>query len=236
MAELFTTNYGFVKPQPGTGEPAAIEKINSNFDKVEKWGRVIWVNDGVIPATADLIEGSIVAEITSGKVWIAKKNVGGTFDRKFIRYPWSMSAFTTNFPVGTSGWAEYGFQNFGGGTFNGVGPPINSSAADIVGGRVVLPVKGLYSIRVNVNWAPNNTGIRASALSFNGIPLTGSGPPNDNTSTYANTVQNSDTRYSIFGNEVYPAGTQFCTAQYQNSGGTINLTIVVFAHLVYPVD
>lgn len=223
MAELFTTNYGFVKPQPGTGEPAAIEKINSNFDKVDKWGHVIWVNDGVIPATADLIEGAIVAERTSGKVWIAQKNVGGTFDQKFIRYPY-MAAFIDTPGIQGLFYQEWGFSNYSQG--------VNSSIAQISAGRFVCPLGGLWHFSLQMRWNGNGAGDRYMAMSINPGPQ-----PNTNIDYTSEVVYKPNSFNGIASGQltytrVFSAGTVIVPCHAQSSGGVLSGTHVLTATLL----
>jgi hypothetical protein len=231
MAELFTPNYGFVQPQPGTGEPQDIAKINSNFDKVEKWGRVIWVNDGVTPPTVDLIDGATVAENTSGKIWVAKKNLGGTFDKKWIRYPYCFQGYTTGFAIANGGWLEYGIQNFGGTTIGAGGPgtgPVNASAADIVASEFVVPITGIWSVKGQVKWNPNNNGVRAACFNINHA----ASAEDVNTADICNAPTGAGGSNSISLLEQIPAGTHIAFNLFQNSGGPLVATFVLFATLI----
>jgi len=123
----------------------------------------ILVNDGVTPPTAALYDGAIVREKTSGKTWEARKNGGGTFDPKWIVYPWNIRAAVTG-PVLSSG---TGLQHIGVGGFIG---GINSSGAAITGspGTITVPVTGIYVLKSLIVWGNNNTGARISTFIING--------------------------------------------------------------------
>ena len=222
MAKQFTQDYGFVKPLPGTGEFALIEEINSNFDKVEKWARVIWVNDGVTPSTADLIDGATVAEKTSGKVWIAQKNVGGTFDRKWLRYPY-LGVFTDSPNIASGG----NYQEWGTSTWNS---GKNSSVANISGGRFVIPVEGIWSFKLQVRWNANTNGDRWAAFAFNGtvaqidFASEVNGKPNAANGFCAMQIGAYD-RYCVAGNTIVP-----CLAQ--TSPGALTAFQVFSATLI----
>ena len=233
MAELFTTDYGFVKPQPGTGEPAAIEKINSNFDKVEKFGRVIWVNDGVTPATADLIEGATVGEINSGKMWVAKKNIGGTFDKKWVRFPWSAVATASNQPIGNAVWEHHGFLAWGGASIGVAGGgPVNADASALSSTALVVPIKGIYSGFIAAEWFSNNAGVRGVRINFNNSPA----GQDINTTDIRSSPPSATTTHKAHFQEMLPAGTTIAGDFFQNSGGTLNVSYVIFCTLIAPVN
>jgi hypothetical protein len=222
MAELFTPNYGFVKPQPGTGEPQDIAKINTNFDLADKFAHVIWVNDGVTPATGDLIEGATVAEITSGKVWIAKKNVGGTFDKKWLRYPY-VGVFSDTPNIASGGaYSEWGHNTFGNGK--------NASVAQITAGRFVTPVDGIWSFTSSVRWNGSGaSGDRWLALAINGgfaqIDYSSEviGKPEGVTGLCS--LCTTYTRY-------FAAGTTVVSFYKQTSGATLTATSALSASLI----
>lgn len=94
----YTPRLGLIKPDGP--EEVDVEQLNSNSDILDKWQGAILVNNGVIPPAGDLFDGAVVMEKTSGLVWVAVKNGGGTFDRKFIAAPdeyfgYSMNSQTT---------------------------------------------------------------------------------------------------------------------------------------------
>lgn len=234
MAELFTTNYGFVKPQPGTGEPQDITKINSNMDLIDKYAHVIWVNDGVTPATGDLIEGATVGEITSGKMWVAKKNIGGTFDKKWVRFPWSAVATTTNQPIANGTWGHHGFINWGGASIGvgGGGGPVNADSSALSSTALVVPIKGIYSGFISAEWAPNSAGVRGLRINFNN-----STPGEDvNTTDIRSAAPAAKTTHRAVFQELLPAGTTIAGDFFQNSGSGLNVSFAVFATLVTPVN
>src|SRR6478735_5907800 len=106
----FTTRMGLTKPL-GT-EPRSVVPINANSDLLDAFMPCILVNDGVTPPTAALYDGALVKEKTSGKVWEARKNGGGTFDIVWVVYPYMFQAFGNgSHATGTTPLA-YGWQNY----------------------------------------------------------------------------------------------------------------------------
>lgn len=231
MTKLFTPRLGLVKPQPGTGEPQDVADLNSNADNIDKWAGAILVNDGVTPSTAELFDGAIVKEKTSGKVWVAQKNVGGTYDARYIRFPWQLNAFTTSVAVGTSAWGRYGLETYGGGSVAG-GGSINSSAADIVGQFIILPAKAIYHIKFQVKWQLNASGIRSANINFN--DTASAEDINTVNVSQANSVAlaTNQTTYT----DMLPAGTKVSVNLNQNSGVTLNATIVATVSMIMPVQ
>lgn len=119
----------------------------------ENWARLdeayagsIVVNPGVVPDDSVLYDGCIVAERTTGIVWRAQRNVTGAFEKKYIRYPWSVSIAQgiNNCPNQAAVWKPWGYDTYESGW--------NSSAADLVNYRVVIPFTGFYVGRDMVTW------------------------------------------------------------------------------------
>lgn len=231
MTKLFTSRLGLVKPQPATGEPVLVEDLNDNSEILDKWAGAIWVNPGVTPSTAELFDGAIVAERTSGKVWLAQKNGGGTFDKRWIRFPWQFTGFTASTAQSNGIWQERGIQNFGGGSLIGAGP-VNSSAADLVATRVVVPIKGIYSVRFHIDFASNNNNTRAACINFNASPAA----LDNNTGFVTAAAQSAQTMFSVVCQELLPAGTELALNLFQNSGGSLNVGFQVFITLIAPVN
>jgi hypothetical protein len=233
MAELFTPTYGFVKPQPGTGEPQDVAKINSNMDLVDKYAHVIWVNDGVTPATGDLIEGATVGEITSGKMWVAKKNIGGTFDKKWVRFPWSAVATTTGQAVASSVWEHHGFLSWGGASIGVAGGgPVNADASALSATALVVPITGIYSGFIAAEWVSNNAGVRGVRVNFNNSTV----GQDINTTDIRTSVPSATTTHKASFQELLPAGTTIAGDFFQNCGSTLGVSYVIFATLITPVN
>lgn len=160
MTKLFTPRLGLIKPQPGTGEPQDIADINTSFDKIDAWAGAILVNDGVIPSTGDLFDGAFVKEKTSGKVWVAQRNIGGTFDRIWVQFPF-LGIWTSNPNIPTGAYAEWGLSSFNAGSVNAV-------AGDVVSNRFVVPVTGIWTFTNHIRWGASGAGDRWQALAYNG--------------------------------------------------------------------
>ena len=233
MAELFTPRMGLVKPQPGTGELADISKINSNMDKVDQWSGTIWVNDGVTPSTAELFDGAIVAEKTSGKVWMAQKNIGGTFDKKWIRYPWSACATTSGQAIGNGTWEHHGFINWGGASAGVAGGgPVNADASALSATALVVPIKGIYSGFIATQWTANTTGVRGVRVNFNNSSV----GEDVNTTDIRIATPAANTVHKAAFQELLPAGTTIAGDFYQSSGSGLIVNYVIFCTLQTPVN
>lgn len=83
MAAIPTLRAGILKPSGP--DQVDISVINQSFDTIDSFLGAILVNDGVTPSNSQLFDGAIVKERTSGKVWVAQKNVGGGFDQNYIQ-------------------------------------------------------------------------------------------------------------------------------------------------------
>jgi hypothetical protein len=173
MGELLTPNLGLIKPIRDVNTPLDIDRLNLNMDRLDDAARVLTVTDTAMPPAASLWDGKIVREKTTGKVWIAEKQTNGSFLRRWINYPWMCRAhFTLSSTIGMQGvgrslWTEIKCPT--------VIPAhcMNSSQADIIsGGRIQLPITGLYLVKVYTQWheygLENTTGSRMTTIGFNG--------------------------------------------------------------------
>ena len=218
----FTTRMGLTKPL-GT-EPRSVVPINANSDLLDAFMPCILVNDGVTPPTAALYDGAIVREKTSGKTWEARKNGGGTFDAKWIVYPWSIKTFNTG-PVLSSGAFV---QNIGvGGFVSG----INSSGASLSGSpaNIVAPVTGIYTLRSLYLWASNATGERTASFIFNGV-----NPQIDNESAVAPVPGGALTRQVNAEVVALTAGDTIGLWGHQSSGGALSVDTYASVALITP--
>jgi hypothetical protein len=74
--------------KPAGLEPQDIAVLNADLDKIDKMMGCILVNAGVTPPDADLFDGAIVKEKTTGITWVAQWN-GTTYDKRYITTgPW----------------------------------------------------------------------------------------------------------------------------------------------------
>jgi hypothetical protein len=176
----------------------------------------ILVNDGVTPATGDLFDGAIVKEKTSGIIWEARKNGGGTFDKVYVRYPFTFRGNTVNQAVATgTTFSAIGYANYSGGK--------NSSAANISGGLFVVPVKGIWSIHLKASYTANVTGSRALTGRLNGSNMNGN-------VDYYEVIGLSTALGSFAGHLEWhvdmtlSVGDTFCAGVWQDSGGNLNVS------------
>lgn len=218
----YTSRMGLIKP--AGSEPRSATTINADMDLLDKFMPCILVNDGVTPPTVDLYDGALVKERTSGIIWEARKNGGGTYDKVYVRYPWSFegNSAATNTGSGT-GYSPYGVTTWTSGK--------NSSSANInVSNELVLPVKGIYVIHWRYNFAVNATGSRGGMFTFNGTDYS--------SETEKVEKSNSDKLHSIeLVYEHLMAANDKITAKYfQNSGGNLLMSVQVRAALIEPVQ
>lgn len=199
-----------------------ISPQRSNFQRIDDISGALWVADGVTPSNSTLFDGCIVAEITSGKIWIARNNGVGGFTKKYITYPWWLVAYTTSATT-TNGWGKYGFNNF----YTGK----NSTSADMVSGQVKIPITGVYSGYMKARYVSNNTGLRSANVNLNNVS------PADDTNTGAstNTVIGAYTHLSPQFKTSYNAGDLLSINSYQSSGGNLAVDFVVYITLEFPL-
>jgi len=218
----YSSRMGLIKP--AGSEARSNVQLNTNADLLDKFMPCILVNDGVTPPTGDLYDGALVKEKTSGKLWEARKNGGGTFDKVWVRYPWNITAFTTGSAVGTgTTFTEWVLTTFSSGK--------NSSASDIVAGKIVLPVKGIYRVSWRHKWDPNSSGQRAARMLVNGVV------ESDKTeASVASCSALAFTSLHMYWDHQFDAGTTLSSQLWQNSGGNLNVFIWANVTLVDPVQ
>jgi hypothetical protein len=193
-----------------------------NFTRLDQVMPIIWVADGVTPPDAELYDGIIVGEITSGKVWAAKKNGGGTFDKRYIRYPYSAVFTGVASPASSGAYSSAGWPNL-------YATGKNSSAADFNGSSFwVAPIKGLYHIDVHDSWAANAAGQRAMQLLDNGVGM------NAETETVFNAIAGTVTALHASVNRVLAAGEIIGHQYLQSSGGALACTTVISVAMIDP--
>lgn len=222
----FTSRLGLIKP--AGGEDRAVGPINTNSDRLDYIAGCILVNDGATPSDSVLFDGAIVREKTSGKIWEARKQLDGTFQKVWIRYPchfvaeWSGTISAGSATTYTT-WGE----------LNNVSLTQckNSGSSNLVSGRFVVPVKGLWQFWLTHQWAANGSGIRGTALNFNNTVFTAE----------FETLQLPNTLFthvnSLKFTNICDVGDTVCAAGWQNSGGSLNLIrSTIRASLIEPVQ
>jgi hypothetical protein len=209
-------------------EPVDVTQLNSNADVIDKFLGCILVNDGVTPATGDLFDGAIVKEKTSGIVWEARKNGGGTFDKVYLSYPYHYSAYGPPSAFASGAYAAWGWDTVDTSILK------NASAAQkqAVTNFWVCPVKGLYTVTMHVQFAVNGTGWRGLVMTVNGTVL------NSNTEvvvpavvsgTFTSNVQTSLNRpFNV--NDVLGA------MAFQDSGGNLTILPVLKVTMIDPIQ
>jgi hypothetical protein len=207
----FTTRLALTKP--AGSEARSVTPLNTNADLIDKFAGCILVNDGVTPPTGDLFDGAIVKERTSGIIWEARKNGGGTFDKVYIRYPFDFAAEQGSPPINAGSVTTYTTWD----SLNTYIDGKNSSAANIAAKRFVVPVKGIYYFRFVQTWQANGAGIRAISLIRNGAGLTGEF---ETLSVPNPSFQHENSLQFMMKCDV---GDTFTSAGWQNSGGALNL-------------
>jgi hypothetical protein len=136
-----------------------------NWDALDSAQGVIWVAADVIPSSAQLYDGAIVAEITTGKVWRAERDLNGNFIRKWIKYPWLIVASSTG-PITSTAVAE----NELGYTAVSTIDSVNANRNDLIDGRAIAPIKGIYSGVDIMRWEATGStagGLRSHRMKIN---------------------------------------------------------------------
>lgn len=115
-----------------------IDQFEYNWPILDKYADSLFVNDGVTPPDSDLYEGCLVAEKTSGKLWMAVKDpTTGNFIKSWVSYPFNVVGFYSG-AFDPSGAEKVFTQDI-------VAQRVNSSfATDFSGGRIKVPVDGIY--------------------------------------------------------------------------------------------
>lgn len=205
-------------------DDADLSPQRDNFQKLITAVGVRWVADGTIPPPAELYEGAVIGEITSGKIWVAKSDGVGGFTRRWLHYPWHYVASTPDGAYGINGTA---YNNWG---FSAFSRGVNSSAADKAASNFVkLPIKGIYDIHINYRWAQSGTGFRAAYMIKNG-----SNAELGNTEVIVPAISTAPTNVHVHVNDTFEADDVIGGQVWQNSGGTLNVYASVFITLLKP--
>lgn len=222
----FTTRTGLAKPF-GTEQRSRVP-LNANFDIIDKFLGCILVNDGVTPPTGDLFDGALVREKTSGILWEARKNGGGTFDKVYIRYPYHFEGDSNTKTVTDNSNGSLGFDT----SLFVAGDNKNASVANINGsGEWVCPIRGIYLMNFNVGFAANASGIRGVRWSFNGTWIL------DNTSQVIQSPVSGVNTYMHWGrSKLFAQGDRVLVGAYQNSGLNIAVRGTATIDMLEPVQ
>lgn len=214
----YTTRMGLTKP--AGAEARSNIPLNTNSDLLDKFLPCILVNDGVTPPTGDLYDGALVKEKTSGIIWEARKNGGGTYDKVYVRYPFIYDGGTyTSQAVANNGWPN--FITVGVATTDTAACK-NSSAANISAGKFVVPVKGIYQVSLLIDYVGNATGNRGICLEVNGAYWI-STPFRNTTKEVPNVGASSDAVVDLSFPQMFSVNDTVAIGTYQNSGASLNL-------------
>ena len=204
-------------PVPTLGDapnvPADLLKLATFLDSRSN---IKWVDDGVTPAF--MYDGIVVAEKTSGKVWIGQKS-GASYNKKYVIYPYYIeshgAASILNNNATVWGWDVPSTSLY-----------VNSSAADFDASNFfIVPITGVWSIKVLDDWTSNSTGYRSLSVSLDGAYY----------SHYIDSktaVNGTNTPIVVMVNRRFTAGTVIGAKHQQTSGGTLSLNTWIEATLV----
>lgn len=122
-----------------------VDQFDVNWGVVDSKAGVLQIADGSTPAVGSTFDGQIFSEATSGKSYIAKWNPNtASYDKRWLTYPWCIEVQmnSVSIPVGAN------VKVFD--QIRSPGANVNSSVADFVGGKVVVPIDGIYSVDTSV--------------------------------------------------------------------------------------
>jgi len=168
MTEPLTTTYTKRLGMRVPGMNDELDALRPSWDRLDNtMAGAIWVADGVTPENALLFEGALIAERNSGKVWRAARNTSGVYEKKWIKYPWAITAYGSapqDFGANDIADHAWGFDTVD------ANSSVNASLSDIVGTFIVVPVHGLYTGTVIARWGPNipANGLRRVLVMYSG--------------------------------------------------------------------
>jgi hypothetical protein len=226
-----TTRAGLTKPS-GSASPEEyvdVTVLNTNADTIDKLLGCILVNNGVTPPDADLIDGALVKEKTSGIIWEARANGSGGFDKVYVRYPCYLVGSTTAQSVATgTTYVAIGYSTFEAGK--------NASGADLVAGRFVVPIKGLWSINIRASFAANAVGQRALTFEVNSSMKNADITWLETLGTAASLGNAFDSHLHLTRTVEATAGTTLAAGVWQSSGGNLNVSHSAVYTLIEPTQ
>jgi hypothetical protein len=224
VTKSYTPRLGLLKES----DDEYIDQFDFNWPLIDQYAGGLVVADGVTPPDNQLFDGTLVIENTSGKQWLAKKNpVTGLFSKQWLLYPWQCAAYNPAVVINTSGGTNQ-IANMS--TFN-AGHSVNSSAADISTGSIVLPANlpGIYSIQAYATFTNNGTGgLRSLFIDV------------DNINDYPSSNMLEDGQLSTY-TTVLSTLIQNCNGNtisakvWQSSGGLVTIAVGMMATLITPV-
>jgi hypothetical protein len=199
----------------------------------EAYSGAIVVSPGTMPDESILFDGALVAERTTGIIWRAQRNAAGVFEKRYVKYPWSISlaqgslAFNN---VSAGNWVPWGYQVYEGGS-------INSASSDLVNNRLVIPITGIYVGRDKISWQGTPTSTHYGHTLWKNDAL-GTGPLYNDwyESTWPPSVDSGDLSSTIPINEKFYKGDTICAGLWQSSGGNVTNSHRIQLALLRVVD
>lgn len=188
-----------------------IDQWGYNWPLLDDFAGVQLVGAGVMPPTSELWDGAIVAEKSTGIIWMAHLNANtGSYERKYLVYPWAAACSSGSFNIAT------------GVTYKDVPLTAHDSTREQnfngpTGNKIIVPVDGVYSVDGCISWASLGTGQRDMLLAFNS---TDDFMRNEDLINAMSTGSRDINRVSEFA--YMKAGNSVTVRCWQNSGSSVN--------------
>lgn len=170
-----------------------IDPFAANWPILDSYAGALLVANGVTPDPATLFDGSVVAEATTGIMWMADFSTGSLV-KQYLTYPFiaSGSAINSSFASG----AAYNPVPLNATAPNGFTPNTSSLNWDgdlaTTAGRIKVPISAVYLLLGSVYNFPSNQGARSIVLSKNGAGFGGAiidnSMPSGNTNLQVGTI------------------------------------------------
>jgi len=223
---------------PAGGEDIDVNDINNNSLKIDKSIGAFLVNPGVIPPDADLYDGAMVAEKTTGIVWMAQKS-GSAFIRRPFIYPWRAAGRGQNLQTGVPNDRTMRIAQIN----TTLGTQINSTGAlrqlQTDNFTIDLPVRGVYRVEAIMNWgvgagAAGSSDYRAITL-YRLSTTTFDGHPTQRQFFFGGWGSTDRAVCWTEVTELYNAGESLRVGMWQQSGGGKDVgTVDLRATLLFP--
>lgn len=201
-----------------------IDQFEQNWPILDLYANSLLVADGVTPPDDQLYDGCLVCERTSGKLWMAVANPAGPplWLKSYISYPWGIGVERVVSPL-TVALTDQGFTTVLSDN------QVNSSAADLVGGKLKIPINGIYSVHYRLGLPT------LGARTFN-CYLRANGAINYGTEMVDGTSGIGSSQLMWSANQYYSAG-DLLTWDVGLFGGAFSVTLNVrlFVTLISPV-
>jgi hypothetical protein len=132
-----------------------IDQFATNWPIIDKFAGGLSTTPGVTPPDSELYDGAIVREGANGKAWIAVRNpISLTYSKQWLMYPWHCAASGT---VNVSTGSLVGINHYNLSTVD-VARSVNADSSALSGGKIILPVEGIYQAQLEARWPFGDTG------------------------------------------------------------------------------